>query len=289
MHEREIQTRPKRAARGKTRGPARGTLAGEVLYLQQTAGNEAVAALLHRTAVQRTSDRLTLQRDGAPEHDPLQEETVMRIVQRRVTGLAQGGQVKAYVAGVKQAKGTWATLKTPAARAQMLGKIANDRLQAAGVFSVAIRIDPTLSPQTSGQFDFTTWSIALNGGLVNQAALTDAQLKSVAGTIYHEARHAEQWFRIARWLAGQGKKAGDIATEMQIAPAAAKAAVASACCAFTQACFNRTTVTRCARTAAVRTFPCSTSAWPVACSCALTARLVCASALSFWRRVCRAA
>src|SRR5947209_10406046 len=198
MHEREIQTRPKRPARGKPRGPSRGTLAGEVLYLQQTAGNAAVTALISQTAVQR-----------------------------RVTGLAQGGQVKAYVAGVKQAKGTWATLKTPAARAQMLGKIANDRLQAAGVFSVAIRIDPTLSPQTSGQFDFTTWSIALNGGLVNQAALTDAQLKSVAGTIYHEARHAEQWFRIARWLAGQGKKAADIVTEMQIAPAAAKAAVAS--------------------------------------------------------------
>src|SRR5690348_4779335 len=133
MHAHEIESTQTRRARPKKRGPDRRTLAGEVLYLQQTAGNEAVTSLLTGLSVQRSGDLPAVQRDGNPEQFPL-EETLMRVVQRRrATGLAKGGEVKAYVAATKKAQGTWATLKTPADRANMLGKLANDRLAAAGV------------------------------------------------------------------------------------------------------------------------------------------------------------
>jgi len=49
----------------------------------------------------------------------------------------------------------------------------------------------------------------------------------MADTVYHEARHAEQWYRMAQMRAGQGRTAAQIATEMGI-PARIAAVAAGA-------------------------------------------------------------
>ena len=38
---------------------------------------------------------------------------------------------------------------------------------------------------------------------MNRDQVTEGQIAQAAKTVYHEARHAEQWFRMARWVAGE--------------------------------------------------------------------------------------
>lgn len=47
-------------------------------------------------------------------------------------------------------------------------------------------------------------------------ALSQDQAGDIAGSIYHEARHAEQAFRVARMLAGEGNIAETIVSELQM-------------------------------------------------------------------------
>jgi hypothetical protein len=190
-----------------------------------------------------------LQRHGNPEdeplevqakHDPALETTVVRggaggrrgvqrrvlVVQRVNTGIAKGKAVGKYVAAIHKLKPKWKDLGSDA-RAAELGKAANARLKDAGVAQCKINVK-AFGGGTNGQFDFTTWTIDINEKLVKQDEVTDDELSDVADTMYHEARHAEQWFRIARWLAGtKKKKAAEIAAEMAIPDDIAKKAVAA--------------------------------------------------------------
>ena len=77
-----------------------------------------------------------------------------------------------------------------------------------------------------GTFDFTTWQMEIGLEALSIAQPDRAQAADVVDTIYHEARHAEQWFRIAQLRALQRRRregaAEDarlgraIATELQI-------------------------------------------------------------------------
>lgn len=65
----------------------------------------------------------------------------------------------------------------------------------------------------SGSFFRVTWSIKINpaqfssrSGISKVGELTVDEAAEVADTLYHEARHSEQYFRIARMLAGQSKE-----------------------------------------------------------------------------------
>ena len=69
---------------------------------------------------------------------------------------------------------------------------------------------------SAGRFAFSLWSIRFDEGIFSQETLTDAEKADLADTVYHEARHAEQWYRMAQMLAGEGKKAAEIASEMSI-------------------------------------------------------------------------
>lgn len=83
---------------------------------------------------------------------------------------------------------------------------------------------PTVTPDVralaigyNGFFDFATWSIQLAEDLFDFAfgAGNRQQLIDVAETVYHEARHCEQWFHMARFYA-LGKTATDIRTQLGI-------------------------------------------------------------------------
>ncbi|HKP52652.1 MAG TPA: hypothetical protein VJ183_08360 [Chloroflexia bacterium] len=216
---------------GRGSGPVRATL---VQQMQQTHGNRAARRFLtHISSVQRQATA-----DVAPQTSLL---SVMRQVEKghtttkekpSSTGLAADSQVKKYVKDVKGIKAlkdaegnnqwaTWGLLR----RAQALVSKANDRLAAIGVETVDVQIH-TLD-HARGEFDPALWAMKLDPGVVIKRSMTDEEMKDAADTILHEARHAEQDFRIARMLAGKGKTAGQIAKEMKIPDRVAVKAAAS--------------------------------------------------------------
>ncbi len=228
----------------------------QLVKLQRAAGNRAVSRLIAARAINRHGapeeeplqalhDR-AIQRHGAPEEEPLQAKhdpagaspklsrTVgtgstalsRSVIQRVDTGIAKGKALSKYVTEIYSLKPKWKGLDANS-RAEALGKAANARLKDASVEKCSINVK-AFSGGTNGQFDFTTWTIDINQKLVSKDDVTDAELSDVADTMYHEARHAEQWFRIARWLAGTKKMtAAEISADMSIPEAVAKKACAS--------------------------------------------------------------
>ena len=83
----------------------------------------------------------------------------------------------------------------------------------------------TLPPGYHGFFDFSTWKIQLSEDIFDFAFApgNKAKLVNVAETVYHEARHCEQWFHMARYFA-LGKSAVDVAAYIGIPQVIADAA-----------------------------------------------------------------
>ncbi len=108
----------------------------------------------------------------------------------------------------------WAKLATPEARLHKLVELVNERLAAAGVPAVGEAFDA--DPVNDGSFDFPTWNMNVGRTALSAAGLDLAKAKDLADTIYHEARHSEQWFRMAQLRAGQGLSAAGITTELGI-------------------------------------------------------------------------
>lgn len=131
-------------------------------------------------------------------------------------GEAFGGEVQTEV--VDQ----WSTLATPAARRDRLVELVNQRLVAAGVPAVTGAVDPV--PVNSGSFDFEFWTMLIGDEALGGDEVTQDAAAEVADTVYHEARHTEQWFRMAQFRASQGLSARGIAAELGIPLAIARQA-----------------------------------------------------------------
>lgn len=87
---------------------------------------------------------------------------------------------------------------------------------------------------TLGNFDWKVWKIFINMTVFSKrrdiSTLGDLKQEEVAqmvDTIYHEARHSEQFFRIAQMRAGEGKSAETIVRNLSIPLEVAQAAVKS--------------------------------------------------------------
>jgi hypothetical protein len=130
------------------------------------------------------------------------------------SGLARSDEMDQYVTEAKQVQTNWATLATAQARADALMVIVNARLTSAGV-PTCVGVLRDLGA-AAGQLDFPTWQIDLGQQAFSRATITDDQAAEIANTVYHEARHAEQWFRMAQMLAGQGRAARQIEIQMGI-------------------------------------------------------------------------
>lgn len=103
---------------------------------------------------------------------------------------------------------------TPQERGTQLVSLVNIHLMAAGVPPVAANIED--GGNDLGSFAFTTWQMDIGEVALQDEHLTLAEAKDVVNTIYHEARHAEQWFRMAQLRAGEGRTGAEIATETDI-------------------------------------------------------------------------
>jgi hypothetical protein len=180
----------RRSVRPRDTSPARlaTTPAGDLLALQHAAGNRAVVQRLgHGQAV----------------------------LQRKPVGLREPTPISTYA---KEALDYWKepgnAKKTLQDFANHLFGKANDALKALNVWPMLKKFDST--QQTPGEFDSTTWTIGLNDALFVQGRtvtevgqLTADEAAQISGTIYHESRHAEQHFQIARTVAGASTATGN--------------------------------------------------------------------------------
>jgi hypothetical protein len=137
------------------------------------------------------------------------------------TGIATGIALDRFITAAHDVQTNWASLDKNT-RGQKLGDAANTELDAVGVPKVGI-VNKDLG-EINGQLDFTPWNLDLNGTRFESPTTTSERMAPIARTVYHESRHAEQWFRMARIEAGQGKNAAAIASKLEIKPEVAAAA-----------------------------------------------------------------
>lgn len=140
------------------------------------------------------------------------------------TGLAADANEEQYAEDVETFQADWGALTTPEARIEKIIKTVNERLAASKVHPVSHEFADTGA--ATAQFDFTTWKVQIGKSHFEGDTISDQEMTSLAGTVYHEARHAEQWYRIAQMLAGKKRTAAQIATETAIEVGAVAAAVA---------------------------------------------------------------
>lgn len=132
------------------------------------------------------------------------------------SGLASELAVDQFVAAVERMKPKWERMK-PVQRSEALISTVNDQLAGVGIDPVRGVFDESISGQIAGQFQRSRWQIGLNKRLFARQRMTADAAPAMATTVYHEARHAEQHYRMAQVLAGQqGAKAAAIAKKIDI-------------------------------------------------------------------------
>jgi hypothetical protein len=127
-------------------------------------------------------------------------------------GLAEQDDMDAFLEDVGQTESDWADLDADERRARF-AELVNERLRAISVPEVTLATDDDL--EVRGVFNPLTWRVTLPVERINEAANPDG-LRDVYRTLYHEARHAEQHYQIARWMAGQGRSARQIHRETEM-------------------------------------------------------------------------
>ncbi len=125
------------------------------------------------------------------------------------TGLSRDGAVDEYV---DHTYGTTYSSMSAVDRANSLLASANEQLVSAGVPPIQ-SITWTATGGTWATFHFPAWALNLNPTNFDPNyydTLTADQQNDVAVAVYHESRHAEQWYRMARERAGLGASHADL-------------------------------------------------------------------------------
>ena len=139
-------------------------------------------------------------------------------------GLATPENKKQFAQDMKTLQSHWPDL-SPEQRRAALANASNRQLSKNGVPPVQATSNPLLGDSTLGQLNFQKWSLDLNPKLTSSPHLTDAQTEKLGNTLFHESRHADQWYLIARNEAGQGQTAQQIADTTRMPLQTAQSAV----------------------------------------------------------------
>lgn len=135
-----------------------------------------------------------------------------------MTGIASKVAVGRFTTAAKEVETKWGTM-TADKRGQTLGDAANKELKNIGVPETTVVVKPI---SAKGRLDFKGWNLLLDKPAFEAASITKEEVGALAGTTLHEARHGEQWHRMARLEAGKGKKGPAIATALSIKPSVAE-------------------------------------------------------------------
>jgi hypothetical protein len=115
------------------------------------------------------------------------------------SGLASPQRTQDFVDRMRHIEAVWQA-KAVDQRAQLIADAVNQALREAGVHPVNVA-HTGMSPQRNGQLDFRDWQITINTSRLANDLISPAQMAKLVDTAYHEARHAEQWFLVARQVA----------------------------------------------------------------------------------------
>lgn len=119
-----------------------------------------------------------------------------------MTGIQEPADIAGYV---RRVWGDENSCMAPEDRAAALIGAVNEQLSAVGVPMVGWDFKAAAGNQA--QFHKATWEIWLEAAAFAMEVADTADTAAQAGlvdTVYHEARHAEQWFRMARERIGLG-------------------------------------------------------------------------------------
>lgn len=135
------------------------------------------------------------------------------------TGLADAATAARFAADVKGTTldaAAWAALGTPQERAdRLVTDLAATQLAAAEVgVAPTARVDTDLG--VNAVFVHEDWEIHLDIDKLHLAkpSLTKSEARDIATGVYHEARHVEQYHKMARMLAAKGLLEADIIRRM---------------------------------------------------------------------------
>lgn len=137
------------------------------------------------------------------------------------SGLAAKTSRDAYVKAAEGVQTSWKDLKTAKARADELFKGVKAQLDAAQVVPTP-KHDVKDLGTVAGVFVAKDWFMFFDDDAFSAPDLDDDAARSVAGTVYHEARHAEQHHKMARMLATKGNDVAQIVAKMGIPEAVAQ-------------------------------------------------------------------
>jgi hypothetical protein len=161
------------------------------------------------------------------------EGAITRAKERRdgklsdLTGLGKRPILNGFAAVIKKQQSPWSRMST------------NDRVKSIGAALMAVLIRagvPALHSfraenmkNMGGGFSPALWRMVINKDLVIGRTLTTDGAAELCNTLMHEARHAEQLFLAARYLAGlpAKKSVAEVAREVGIPLLIARAAVAA--------------------------------------------------------------
>ncbi len=121
-------------------------------------------------------------------------------------GMATPANEKEFAHDMKTLQKDWPKL-TPDARTAHMEAAVNKQLAKSGVPPVGVVSANHLSPSTNDQMNFPKWNLDMNPALINSSQLSDRPTADLGNTLFHESRHGEQWYLIARNEAGSGKDA----------------------------------------------------------------------------------
>lgn len=135
-------------------------------------------------------------------------------------GLASDDAIETYASQAHGLEREWQFLDA-SARQQRLEQLINDRLPP-GVSHIPMEIRPGQQPE--GVMDYHNWRMLIaqhvvenaNGGSPTTGGIPQIDFGSLVNILYHEARHAEQTFMMARMLAGRGQSASYIEHHLEI-------------------------------------------------------------------------
>lgn len=136
-------------------------------------------------------------------------------------GMTDPLTLEEFCNGWAQLMADWAGL-TPAQREQRMRELVNNALQRSGTPPIS-QITANAPAGANGAYDFTSHTIQVGSGMFG-ATPPSAR---VAGTLVHEARHAQQWYNAARYLASGNRGAGAIHSATGINPAVCQSAAAN--------------------------------------------------------------
>ena len=194
------------------------------LYLQRTIGNQALQRLISAGDVHPASGT-------AQVHLRTPAGATQRL-QRELDGLAAAASVESFAQeAVTYCRASGNADKPLTGLADHLMEKVNVALKSIPSYECNHTFQTT---GTVGAFAGGIFGIKINTsdfskrpGVTKVSDLNQAEIAEIVDTIYHEARHSEQYFRVARMLAGQGKNAAEIATQVGIPNIVAAEAVKS--------------------------------------------------------------